>query len=327
MFRLSAKVEISGDAGSWTFEKITSCEIERDADALTATCKLTLPRKVKWEGQTSNPIRRGDKIKVWLGYDDDLELAFVGYVETVSILTPCVITCFDQMSKLFDLPVDYSLFSAGIKMIDFLKSVFDGKVIAPDFSLSAWDRSSAVYVSQWFLHYKRFGYDKFFFRIVDDEPQLCCLNSFAKGVKDNVRKFKFDSSVNVFDWSRIKDFQPGSDQVYVRITAFNPQDGNKRCFVERGDFESASMRFIFRNPYLYKDKAENIADYIVLKHSSVAASGSFSAFGAGLPWPFDIVTLTILDNELGSFYVRKNHISFSKNGFHQNITLGYPVRD
>ena len=49
MLKLSAKVEITGEK-KWVFEKITACEIVRDSEALTTTCKLSLPRKVKWKG-------------------------------------------------------------------------------------------------------------------------------------------------------------------------------------------------------------------------------------------------------------------------------------
>ena len=55
MLKLCAKIEIKGDK-TWVFEKITACEIVRDSEALTTTCKLILPRKVKWKGETSNPM-------------------------------------------------------------------------------------------------------------------------------------------------------------------------------------------------------------------------------------------------------------------------------
>lgn len=83
MLKLSAKVEIKS-ARTWVFEKITACEVVRDMDALTTTCTLTLPRKTQWQGESSTPIKRGDKVSVWLGYDDDLQLVFKGYV-TVGI--------------------------------------------------------------------------------------------------------------------------------------------------------------------------------------------------------------------------------------------------
>lgn len=54
MLKLCAKIEIKGDK-TWVFEKITACEIVRDSEALTITCKLILPRKVKMERRDLKP--------------------------------------------------------------------------------------------------------------------------------------------------------------------------------------------------------------------------------------------------------------------------------
>lgn len=99
MLKLCAKIEIRGEK-TWTFEKITACEIVRDSEALTTTCKLTLPRKVKWKGETSNPIKRGDAVTVWLGYDDNLQLAFKGFVLRKGFKAPIEIYCEDDMFML-----------------------------------------------------------------------------------------------------------------------------------------------------------------------------------------------------------------------------------
>lgn len=46
------------------------------------------------------PVKRGDAVKVWLGYDDRNELAFAGYVKEVGFKTPVVLECEDEMFKL-----------------------------------------------------------------------------------------------------------------------------------------------------------------------------------------------------------------------------------
>ena len=99
MLKLSAKIEIKGTK-KWTFEKITACEIVRDMDALTTTCTLTLPKKTQWQDETSNPLKRGDEVSVWLGYDDDLQLVFKGYILQKGFKAPLVIKCEDEMFQL-----------------------------------------------------------------------------------------------------------------------------------------------------------------------------------------------------------------------------------
>ena len=77
MFKLCSKVEISGDR-LWSLDFITAVEITRDTEKLTTEAKITLPKKLKWDGSSEIPVRRGDAVRISLGYDDDLQLAFVG---------------------------------------------------------------------------------------------------------------------------------------------------------------------------------------------------------------------------------------------------------
>ena len=61
MFRLTAKIEIRS-AKTWVFDKVASVEITRDIETLTDTCVLQLPKKVKWQGESTLPIKRGDEV-------------------------------------------------------------------------------------------------------------------------------------------------------------------------------------------------------------------------------------------------------------------------
>lgn len=103
MYVLNAKIEIQGDK-SWQVPFVISVEITRDTEELTDECKITLPKRIKWDGEAQIPIKRGDGTKVWTGYGDVLELAFVGYVRNVGIKTPIVLTCEDEMFKLKQMP-------------------------------------------------------------------------------------------------------------------------------------------------------------------------------------------------------------------------------
>ena len=43
---------------------------------------------MKWDGSAEIPVRRGDSVRISLGYDDNLQLAFVGWVRDVGFKTP-----------------------------------------------------------------------------------------------------------------------------------------------------------------------------------------------------------------------------------------------
>ena len=103
MFRLCAKIEINGDR-SWSLDFVTAVEITRDTEKLTAEAKIILPKKMKWDGSVEIPVKRGDRVRISLGYDDRLQLAFVGFVRDVGFKTPVVITCEDDMFRLKQMP-------------------------------------------------------------------------------------------------------------------------------------------------------------------------------------------------------------------------------
>ena len=103
MFRLCAKIEINGDR-FWSLDFVTAVEITRDTEKLTAEAKISLPKKIKWDGSAEIPVRRGDRVRISLGYDDSLQLAFVGYVRDIGFKTPVVITCEDDMFLLKQMP-------------------------------------------------------------------------------------------------------------------------------------------------------------------------------------------------------------------------------
>ena len=96
MFRLTAKIEIKS-AKTWRFDKVAGVEITRDIDTLTDTCVVTLPKKVRWLGENSMPIKRGDEVSVWLGYDGELQFAFRGFITTIGLKNPTEIHCEDYM--------------------------------------------------------------------------------------------------------------------------------------------------------------------------------------------------------------------------------------
>lgn len=321
MLKLSARIEITGEK-KWVFEKITACEIVRDSDALTTTCKLTLPRKVKWQGETSNPIRRGDKISVWLGYDDNLQLAFSGYVLRVGLKAPIEIFCEDEMFMLKNLVMDYSIIRSDMNIRQVLEHFTSFPVRTPNFDVGYYFRSSAVTAAQFLSYIKSAsGCDKFFFREIDGEMHLVCLNQFVPNLESVVDSYVFETGVNLISDKRLDIFIPGPNNVYVRIPVLAAVNGNK-VIVERGSQDKAIKKFIFRNQPMSEATAVRLADFIVARESQSGLKGSFTTFGVNLVWPFDIVGIKIDGERKGKYQVAKNTITYGSSGFRQDITLG-----
>lgn len=336
MLKLSAKIEITGESSTpslgsakkkWVFDKITACKIERDSDALTTTCKLTLPRKVKWQGETSNPIKRGDKISVWLGYDDNLQLAFSGYVLRVSLKAPIVIECEDEMFSLKNQVMDYSIIKSDMSMLDVLKKLTSFPVRSHDFNIGYYFRSSAQTAAQFLDYIKSFGVDKFFFREIKGKINLVCVDSLVSGLKnDEADTYIFASGINIIKDDKLMEFNPCENDIYIRIYVPASVNGNRKI-IERGTNDKALKRFIIRNQPLSEEYANRIADFLVKRESVSGLKGSFTTFGNNLLWPFDIAAIKIDGKRAGKYYVLKNTITFGSSGFRQNITLGARVAD
>lgn len=320
MFRLSAKVEISGESGSWTFEKITSCEIERDADALTATCKLTLPRKVKWEGQTSNPIRRGDKIKVWLGYDDDLELAFVGYVLRKGFKTPIEIFCEDEMFMLKQKPcVKKAYKSVDIQTLLSDQNLgYDIKVLGEQ-SIGQY-RTNFETVAELLAHLKENSI-RTFFRFEDGKPVLYCGVLFDHGTE--LRQV-FETGVNIISDSSLDEQKAEDVKIKLKVVSLQP-DNKKKIKVEVGDADGERRTLHCYGMTEAEAKAWGEQELERLKRDGL--TGSFQTFGHMLLDRLDIIGIKIDGERKGKYQIQKNTITYGSSGFRQDITLGPRVAE
>lgn len=106
MMRLSCRIEIEREWAAedgrnmkrrWTIERVHGVRITGDNTTLQDTCSIELPRNAKWTGSERIPLRRGDRVKVWLGYDGRLKLRFIGYIEEVGARTPTRLTVVDSI--------------------------------------------------------------------------------------------------------------------------------------------------------------------------------------------------------------------------------------
>ena len=110
------------------FNFVHSIEIESSYENLTDTCKITLPRKLTFEGKNlfegNNPIfKRGDNIEVQIGYVPNITTVFVGYIKNVGTNVPTVLECEDEMYLLKQWTINYP------KKIDLITKSKKGKLL------------------------------------------------------------------------------------------------------------------------------------------------------------------------------------------------------
>ena len=213
MFRLTAKIEIRS-AKTWVFDKVASVEITRDIETLTDTCVLQLPKKVKWQGESTLPIKRGDEVTVWLGYDGDLQFAFRGFITTLGLKTPTTITCEDYMFRLKQREAKKLTYKdATIGKSSKIKTRHRYKVFGEQ-SIGQY-RVTADTLSALLGQLKDHAGVRSFIRIEDDEPVLYSGVLFERGKSP---KQVFATGLNLIDDTQLK-VQNAAD-VKIKVKAF-----------------------------------------------------------------------------------------------------------
>lgn len=156
--------------GDYTFVGANNVTIESSWELLTDTLKVTLPRKVEWQGQAlatgNTPIlKRGMNVMISLGYDDKNEAVYQGFVVDISAKIPVEVTCEDAFWQLKK--GEFTRSYRSVTLSQLLKDLFKGydidyKVVA-ERQLGAFKISKATPAKV--LDYLRENYHiKFFFR-------------------------------------------------------------------------------------------------------------------------------------------------------------------
>lgn len=314
MLKLCAKIEIKGDK-TWVFEKITACEIVRDSEALTTTCKLILPRKVKWKGETSNPIKRGDKISVWLGYDDNLQLAFTGYVLRKGFKAPIEIFCEDEMFMLKQTPCVKKSYK-NVDIHTLLKEQglpYDIKVLGEQ-NIGQY-RVNFENVAELLAHLKENNI-RTFFRLEDGKPVLYCGVLFDHG---NEMRQVFATGVNIISDSSLDEQKAEDVKIKLKVVSLQP-DNKKKIKVEIGDPDGEKRTLHCYGKTEAEAKAWGEQELERLKRDGL--TGSFQTFGNVLLDVLDVIGIKIDGERKGKYQVHKNTITYGSSGFRQDITLG-----
>lgn len=313
MYRLTAKVEIRGTR-RWLLNKITEVEITRDTEKLTDECRLTLPKKIKWDTETATPIKRGDIIKVWLGYDDNLQLAFVGYVRDVGARTPVVITCEDEMFRLKQVQTQKKSYRSTT-----LDTLLKDQNLPCPFTVMGEQhlgqyRVTAVNVAELLSHLQGNGI-RSFFRYEHDQAVLYCGVLFEH---DNRPTQIFATGINIIDDQNLE--QQTAENMRLRIEAISLMPNNRKIKVTIGD-DDGELRTL--HTYNMQEKElKTWAKQEMTRLKRDGLTGHFTTFGYKLVDKLDAVGIKTDGKKQGIYQVKKNVIKYGTSGFRQEITLG-----
>lgn len=300
---------------------MTAVEITRDTEKLTDECKVTLPKKMKWDGAAEIPVRMGDGITVELGYDGELQTAFVGYVREVGFKTPVVLTCEDEMYKLKQQAAQKKAYR-NVDIETLLKDQGTGyeiKVLGEQ-QLGQY-RVTADTVASLLGKLQQQGV-RSFFKVEEGRPVLYCGVLFEH--TDGGPAQVFATGVNIIDDQSLEQQKAEAMRLRVKAVSLMP-DNKKKVKVEVGDADGELRVLHTYNKTEAELKAWAEQEMQRLKRDGL--TGSFKTFGYRLVDKLDVVGIKIDGERQGCYQVKKNVIKYDTGGFRQEITLGNRVME
>ncbi len=316
MFRLCAKIEIKGDR-AWSFDFVNAVEITRDTEKLTTEAKIIMPKKVKWDKADKIPVKRGDSVKISLGYDDNLQTAFVGYVRDVGFKTPIVITCEDEMFKLKQMPTKKKAYrSVSLETLLKDQGISYRLNIMGEQALGAY-RVTADTVAALLGKLSEQGI-RSFFRYENGAPVLYCGVLFER---DTRPAQVFKTGLNIISDQSLQ--QQKAENMRLRVKAVSLMPDNKKIKVEVGDADGEHRTLHTYNKTESELKAWAEQEIKRLKRDGL--TGSFTTFGHTLVDCLDAIGIVIDGVKSGVYQVKKNIVKYGDGGYRQEITIGLRV--
>lgn len=318
MYRLTSKIEISG-AATYVLDRVTAVEITRDTESLTTTCRITLPKKIRWDGQSRVPIQRGDSVRVSLGYDENLQLAFVGYVTAVGAKTPIELQCEDEMYLLKQRKTQKRAYRS-VTLTELLadQGLTDVSVMGEQ-RLGAY-RVKADTVAALLDDLKEQGIRAFYRLDADGRPRLTAGVLFDHAATPAQ---VFATGCNIISDQSLE--QQKADEVKVSVKVVSMQPDNRTITVELGDKDGEQ-----RTLYCYgktADEARAWGEQEVKRMRRDGLRGSLTTFGHTLVDVLDSIGIVIDGERRGIYGVKKNVIRFGTDGYRQELTIGQRVGD
>lgn len=315
MYVLTAEITIA----KYKFTQIVNVEIESTTRLLSDTATIELPLSAVLENtqrlSLEKEIKRGDEVLIKLGYDNNLNTEFEGYVTSLKADKTLKISCEDKMFCLRKPIANKGFKNTTLKyVLGYLSTTFkfnlNGKV--PEINLDAFIIKNLTGLQVLEKLKKDYGLTIFF----DENKELYA--GLAYVYKGNT--VKYDLSLNVVKSNL--SFKK-ADDLKFKIKAISILKNNERIEVETGDTEG-DLRTLYFKGISSKVELEKLANEEIQKYKYDGYEGKLTAFG--LPFTKVGSDAKIVDENYpgreGTYYVESVKTTFGQSGFRRNIELG-----
>jgi hypothetical protein len=129
-------IDVSVTIGDLVITNVIAIQIENSLNSLIDTATITLPREFRLNSNTDfrgkhllDFIQKDMPVEIKLGYNEDLQTEFTGYITEIGAEIPTVIRCEDEMSKLKK-SKKFNLNFESISLEDLLSEIAAGYTLA-----------------------------------------------------------------------------------------------------------------------------------------------------------------------------------------------------
>lgn len=318
MNRLYSKITItSAESGDITTLNFTNeISISSSWKQFVDKCEVTIPKKITKGGQNivvglSSLFRRGDKIKIELGYFPLLETYFEGYISSVSMDAPIKLFCENESFLLKQNTTTKSYRSVTLKNLlsDVLPSGIEFEAVDAELGQFRLSNVTALQVLEELQ--KVYSLEGFFRNRI-----LYCGLAY---VPKNSRVFNITKERNIIDNSL--SWQ-NEDDIKIKLKAISMLPNNSKIEIEVGDVNGEQRTAHYFN--LSESELKASAERDIVKYRYTGFRGSFQTFGNKNIEHGDIINLRSykLPEQNGAYFVDGVETTFGMSGFRQNVTLG-----
>jgi len=308
------------EVGSLIFTGVNDIIIDRSVKELSDKAVITLPRNyAKLEDKSVlDLLKSGDPVKISLGYDDDLQEEFSGFLQFIESGVPLVLHVDDEMY-----PLKRNNFVKswpGITLEALLKYIAPAyKIQCPSINLGKLEINNV----STFTVLSNLQRDYGFYTYVKGDTLYCQFPYDVKGtgVVHEYKLYNWPVKTNNLKYSRSED-----KRIRVRVTS--DQGKGKKLSFETGAQEGNSSLNVMSIPGLTQSEIETYAKAWYKSLAYDGYSGSITGFGSPRTQAGD--TLRIIDQDEpgmdGNYLIESVTVRYNlKRGFERENKISFKV--
>jgi hypothetical protein len=321
-FALSSYITItskaSGKVIGWS--GVHSCRIKKSVSSYVDTCTLTLPASMVLNDTNAisntkvlDTFKRGDAIKVQLGYDGKLETEFEGFITDVSYTTPVVIECEGYSYKLKTKNINRSWKTVTVReLCEFITKdtgiQLSDRIVQT--SLTNWKVSNATGTQVLDKLKEQLKYSVYFIG-----------NVLYVGLEEleTSKKVTYKLGWNTADVNSLK-YKLADDRRVKIVCKTTKEDGNKEVYTI-GDADGGVQEMIVKNANIAD--AKKAADALLARTKYTGFEGTVEGFL--VPYAHHGYACQIIDTKYevrsGKFFTAAVEINFGINGARRNLEI------